>query len=409
MNHNYPLSALRASFPILQTRVQGHPLIYLDNAATTQKPLPVLEAIMHYYRSENANVHRGMHHLSTQATNHFEAAREYVQQFLNARHRSEIIFTKGTTEAINLVAQSWGGQHLSPGDEVLISAMEHHANLVPWQLICQQKKAQLRVIPLQSEGEVLDLSAYTELLSSKTKLVALAHASNALGRINPIAQMIKQAHQIGATVLIDGAQAIPHMPVDVQALGADFYAFSAHKVYGPMGIGVLYGKKAILEAMPPYQSGGEMIQEVQFTQTTFNELPYKFEAGTPNVAGAIGMKAALQWIQKLGYEDMSTHEEQLLVQCSEELQKIPGLRLFAVQVPKVPICSFVVEGVHTFDIGQLLDAKGIALRTGHHCTEPLMGELGVESTLRASFAAYNDPAEINYFIQILKNTLNTLR
>ena len=400
---------LRPEFPILDRQIYNHPLIYFDNAATTQKPKAVIDTLTHYYYEENSNVHRGIHYLAGRATERLEKARSSVQSFLNAKKSCEIIFTKGATEAINLVAESWGRSQLRPGDEVLVSAMEHHANLVPWQQICKSQGATLRIIPLESKGEHLDLKAYEKMLSSRTKMVALQQVSNALGRIHPIAKMIKQAQAKDAVVLIDGAQAVPHIPTDVQALGADFYTFSAHKTYGPMGVGVLYGKEELLKAMPPYQSGGEMIKEVKFSESSFNELPYKFEAGTPNVAGVIGLEAALNWLQSISYKALQKHEEELLNQCTELLLQLPGLRLFAKKGEKVPICSFIVEGLHTFDIGQLLDTQGIALRTGHHCAQPLMSCLGTEGTVRASFAAYNNKEEVTQFVHALHKTLKKMR
>ena len=402
------VSSIRARVPILETKVYGHPLIYLDNAATTQKPHAVLEAMETYYRSANANVHRSIHYLAAQSTEQLESSRDYIQQHLSARSRKEIIFTKGTTEAINLVASSWGAE-LEEGDEILVSAMEHHSNLVPWQLLADRKRLRLRQIPLSSTGETLDHAAYEQMLNPRTKLVVVVHVSNALGRINAVSEIIQKAHQQGARVLVDGAQAIAHLPIDLQALDVDFYAFSAHKAYGPMGIGVLYAKEELLEKMPPYQGGGEMIQSVTFEHSTFNDLPYKFEAGTPNVAGVIGLRAALEWIQAIGYPQLQAHEEAILNYCSEELRRIPGLRLFAAEGPKAPICSFTIEGVHDFDIGQLLDARGIALRTGHHCTQPLLHELGVETTIRASMACYTNEEELSYFVTSLRSLLNRLR
>ena len=404
----YPIETIREDFPILKERLRGFPLLYLDNAATSQKPRPVLEAMEQYYQSENANVHRGIHQLSTKATARLENARKYLKKFLNASSEAEIIFTKGTTEAVNLVASGWGRKYLGKGDEILISAMEHHSNLVPWQLLCQQQGATLRIIPLSKEGETLDMQAYEDLLSERTKLVALVHVSNALGRINPVAEVVEKAKKVGARVLIDGSQAIAHMRVDVQELDADFYAFSGHKVYGPMGVGVLYGKERLLEDMLPYQSGGEMIKDVSFSHTTFNDLPYKFEAGTPNVSGICGLHAALKWIEQLTYEAITTYEEKLQDLCSKELEALPGLHLFAKTGPKVGICAFIVKNVHTFDIGQLLDVQGIAVRTGHHCTQPLMQCLGIEGCVRASFACYNTTEEVLRFIEVLRKTLTKL-
>ena len=399
---------LRSSIPILSTQVHGYPLTYLDNAATTQKPLCVLKAMDDYYREANSNVHRSIHYLSNRSTALLEEARSYVQKFLSAPSSREIIFTKGTTESINLVAHSWG-ERLSLGDEILLSAMEHHSNLVPWQLLAQRKGLKLREIPLQNGSEEIDIEAFKEMLSPRTKLVSLVHMSNALGRINPVEEMIKMAHQVGAKVLLDGAQAVAHLAVDVAALNTDFYAFSSHKVYGPMGVGVLYGKASLLEEMPPYQGGGEMIQKVQFHQSTFNEIPQKFEAGTPNVGGIIGLRRALEWIQDIGYETVEAQESSLLKYCTEALLSLPGLRLFAAKGNKGPICSFTIEGIHDFDVGQLLDAKGIALRTGHHCTQPLMDFLGIEGTMRVSFAIYNSKEEVQHFMNTLVKITKTLR
>ena len=382
----------RADFPILNTMVHGRPLIYLDNAATTQKPLAVIEAEDQYYRHDNANVHRGVHALSQQATDAFEAARAKVQRLINAVSPDEIIFVRGTTEAINLVAQSYGRSHFKEGDEIILSAMEHHSNIVPWQMLCQQTGAKLRIIPVNDAGE-LDLEAYEELLNKRTGLVALAHVSNALGTINPVRAMIAKAHAQGVPVLIDGAQAIAHLPVDVQALGCDFYAFSGHKLYGPMGIGVLYGKAILLEEMPPYQGGGDMIRAVSFDHTEYNTLPFKFEAGTPNVAGAIGLAAAVDYLTAIGLDTIAAYEHELLAHATRAVAQVPGLRLIGTARDKAGILSFVLDGVHAHDIGTILDRQAIAIRAGHHCAMPLMQRFGVAATARASFALYNTRQE----------------
>jgi len=378
----------RADFPILESQVHGKPLVYLDNAATTQKPQAVIDAEARYYREDNSNVHRGVHTLSQRATDAYEAARQKVQHFIHAARPDEIIFVRGTTEAINLVAQSYGRPRLRVGDEIVISALEHHSNIVPWQLLCQQTGAVLRVIPVNDAGE-LELDAYEALLGKQTKLVALAHVSNALGTINPVRAMVAKAHAHGIPVLLDGAQAIAHLPVDVQALGCDFYAFSGHKIYAPMGIGVLYGKAFLLEEMPPYQGGGDMIRSVSFEHTEYNILPYKFEAGTPNVAGAIGLGAALDYLAAIGLERVAGYEQRLLDYATHAIGSIPGVRLIGTAKDKTGILSFLLDGVHAHDIGTILDRQGIAIRAGHHCAMPLMQRYGLAATARASFALYN--------------------
>jgi cysteine desulfurase/selenocysteine lyase len=395
------IDAIRREFPILHQEVNGHPLVYLDNAATSQKPREVIEALQQYYMGINSNVHRGAHTLADLATREFEETREAVQAFLKAKHVEEIIFTKGTTEAINLVAQSYGRTFLKAGDEVIVSAMEHHANIVPWQMACEVTGAQLRVIPINEIG-VLDYSAYEAMLSPKVKIVAVMHASNALGTINDVARIIRGARQAGAVTLIDGAQAGPHFEIDVQALNCDFYVFSAHKMYGPTGIGILYGKKDLLEAMPPYQGGGEMIKEVSFEKTTFNTLPFKFEAGTPNIADTIALKKALEFINRLGKGAIALHEHQLLEHATCLLSQIDGVRLVGTAPEKVSVVSFVVEGMHHYDVGMMLDARGIAIRTGHHCAMPLMNRLNLEGTARASFAVYNTLEEVEKFAESLE-------
>lgn len=389
----FSVDALRSQFPILASQVRGKPLVYLDNGATTQKPLAVIEAIDRYYRSQNSNVHRGAHYLSDLATAEFEGARQIVADFLNAT-REEILWTRGTTESINLVAQCYGREQLQPGDEVLISAMEHHSNIVPWQLACQRTGASLKVIPVLADGS-LDMDAFHSLLNERTRIVALVQVSNSLGTVNPVAEMIAAAKKVGAVTLIDGAQAVSHFAVDVRALDCDFYAFSAHKVFGPTGIGVLYGKRALLEAMPPYQGGGEMIEKVTFAETTWNELPYKFEAGTPNIAGAIGFGAALRWLGKQDRAALQAHEADLLTYATAQAQAFTGLKLVGTAPSKVSVMSFLLDGAHPNDVGHLLDQQGIAVRTGHHCTMPLMDHFGIPGTVRASFSVYNSRDDVD--------------
>lgn len=398
----------RADFPILESEIHGKPLIYLDNAATTQKPQAVIDAEARYYCEDNANVHRGVHALSQRATDAFEAARTKVQRFINAARSDEIVFVRGTTEAINLVAQSYARPRLREGDEIIISALEHHSNIVPWQMVCQQTGAVLRVIPVSDAGE-LDIDAYENLLSARTKLVALAHVSNALGTINPVRAMIAKAHTHGVPVLLDGAQAIAHLPVDVQALGCDFYAFSGHKIYAPMGIGVLYGKALLLEEMPPYQGGGDMIRTVAFEHTEYNILPYKFEAGTPNVAGAIGLGAALDYLSGIGMETIAAYEAGVLDYATRAIEDIPGMRLIGTAQDKTAILSFLLEGVHAHDIGTILDRQGIAIRAGHHCAMPLMKRFGVAATARASFALYNTQEEADALAAGLQRTVELFK
>lgn len=394
----YDVERIRADFPILDVKAHGQTLVYLDNAATSQKPKTVIDAISRYYECDNANIHRGVHYLSELATAEFESARKTVQSFLNAARPEEIVFVRGATEAINLVAQTYGRSQVSPGDEVLITAMEHHSNIVPWQLLCDEKHARLQVAPVNEKGELL-LSEFERLLSSRTRLVAIAHVSNALGTINPLAAIVEMAHRRKIPVLVDGAQAVPRMPVDVQNLGCDFYAFSGHKAYGPTGIGVLYGRLALLEAMPPYQGGGDMISSVTFEKTTYNRLPYKFEAGTPDIAGAVGLKAALDYLGDLGMENISSHESDLLEYATEAISTIPGVRLIGTAKEKTGVVSFVMEGIHPHDIGTVLDQEGIAVRTGHHCAQPLMDRFGVDATVRASFGVYNTKPEVDALIR----------
>ncbi|KEQ19432.1 SufS family cysteine desulfurase [Endozoicomonas numazuensis] len=395
---------LKKQFPILEQHAHGHPLVYLDNAATTQKPLPVIEAIDRFYREANANVHRASHYLSARSTHAFEEAREEVRHFLNAAGSDEIIWTRGATEALNLVAQSWGRSQLQPGDEILLSAMEHHANIVPWQLVAEQTGALIKVINVTEQGE-LDLNSFRELLTDKTRILAIAHVSNAIGTVNPVETLAFEAKAKGAVVLLDGAQAVSHASIDVQKLNCDFYVFSGHKVFGPTGIGVLYGKKALLEAMPPWQAGGEMIREVSFKGTTFNELPFKFEAGTPNVSGVIGLREAVRFVRALDMKQVVEHENRLRVRAEEGLKNLPGVTLVGEARHKVSVVSFVVEGIHNQDIGLLLDQQGIAVRTGHHCTMPLMEHLGLSGTVRASFSVYNTLEDVDVFLAALSRIL----
>lgn len=384
---------LRQDFPILRQTVNGKPLVYLDNAATTQKPQSVIHCEARYYSALNANIHRGLHTLSQRATDAYEAARDAVRDLINAARREEIVFVRGTTEAINLVAASFG-QRLRPGDEILISAMEHHSNIVPWQLACQRTGALLQVAPINDAGELM-LEQFAQLLGPRTRLVALAHLSNALGTVNPVRDIIELAHARDIPVLIDGAQAVPHLKVDVQDLDCDFYAFSGHKLYGPTGVGVLYGKAALLDAMPPYQGGGDMIREVTFHKTTYNDIPYKFEAGTPNIAGVIGLGAAIGYVRAVGLEAIAAHEHALLAYASARAGKVSGLRMIGTAASKASILSFTLDGIHAHDVGSILDQHGVAVRAGHHCAMPVMERFGVPATVRASFALYNTREEVD--------------
>lgn len=397
----FDVEEIRKDFPILTRLVHGRPLVYLDNAATSQKPQAMIDALTQYYQTENASVHRSLHALSEQATQAYEASRATVKRFLNARAAREIVFVRGTTEAINLVAHSFGRAHLNAGDEIILSVMEHHSNIVPWQLLCEEKQARLRVIPINDRGELL-MDEYERLLNERTRLVAVNHVSNALGTINPIESIIELAHARGVPVFIDGAQAVAHLPVDVQALDCDFYAFSGHKLYGPTGIGVLYGKAEWLERLPPYQGGGEMIQSVSFAKTTYNALPHKFEAGTPNIAGAIGLGAALDYLESLPLVSLRAHENAMLDYATELLSEIDGLRIVGQAAHKCAVLSFVLEGVHAHDIGTILDEQGIAIRAGNHCAQPLMERLGVSATARASFAIYNQKDEVEALVCALQ-------
>jgi cysteine desulfurase/selenocysteine lyase len=393
----FDVKAIREQFPCLKQDVHGKPLVYLDNAASTQSPQCVLDALIRFYQRDRANVHRGVHELSQRATAAYEAGRESVRSFIGARHSHEVVFVRGTTEAINLVAHGFERSILQPDDEIIVSEMEHHSNIVPWQLACETTGAKLRVIPVTEHGE-LDMAAYAQLLGPQTKLVSVVHVSNALGTVNPVEKIIELAHQQGVPVLLDGAQAVGHGPVDVQALDADFYVFSGHKVYGPTGIGVLYGKESWLERLPPYQGGGDMIKTVSFSGTTFAELPAKLEAGTPNIAGVIGLNAALDFMQRLDRGLVLTMEAQILKYAEERLTRVSGLRTIGTARDKIGICSFVIEGTHPHDIGTLLDAGGVAIRTGHHCAQPLMERFGLTSTARASFAVYTTEEEIDVFV-----------
>lgn len=391
------VARVRQNFPILAQRVHGKPLVYLDNAATAQKPKAVIDAEQRFYLEDNANIHRGVHLLSQRSTEAYEATRETVRRFINARSEKEIVFVRGTTEAINLVAATYGRTHVGPGDEVVISTLEHHSGIVPWQLLCEEKGARLRVIPINDDGELV-LEEYERLLSPRTKIVSVAHVSNALGTVVPIERIIELAHRQGVPVLVDGAQSIQHMPIDVRALDCDFFAFSSHKVYGPTGVGILYGKQALLEAMPPYQGGGDMIRSVSFERTTYAPPPHKFEAGTPNIAGGIALGAALDYMSRLGIDAIARHEQGLLAYATEALQEVPGLHLVGTAKEKASVLSFVLDGVHPHDVGTILDREGIAVRTGHHCAQPVMQRFGIPATARASLALYNTPEEIDALV-----------
>jgi len=393
----FDVDAIRAQFPLLNQRVHGQPLVYLDNGATAQKPQRVIDAIARYYREQNANIHRGAHHLSQEATTEYEAARETVRARLNAEHAHEILFTSGTTAAINTVASAWGAANLNPGDEVIVSTMEHHSNIVPWQLVCEQRGATVKELPITQDGE-LRLDALDAMLSARVKLVALAHVSNVLGTVNPARAIIDRAHEHGALVLLDGAQAAPHMRIDVRALEVDFYAFSGHKVFGPTGVGVLYGKEELLRAMPPYQGGGEMIERVTFARTTFAELPHKFEAGTPNIVGGIGLGVAIDWLAGLDADALAAHEQDLLDYATAQLQAIDGVTIFGRAAQKACVLSFLLADTHPFDVGMILDQLGVAVRTGHHCAQPLMDFYDTPGMVRASFALYNNRADVDALV-----------
>ena len=404
---SFDVELLRAEFPALHQKIYGKQLVYFDNGATSQKPNVVIDAISKYYQKENANIHRGVHYLSQQATEAYEDARKSIQKFINARFSEEIIFTKGTTDSINTIAFSFG-ELLKEGDEIMISAMEHHSNIVPWQMLCERKKAVLKVIPMNNAGELI-YDEFLKLLSPKTKLLSVSQISNALGTINPVKEMIIEAHKVGAKVLIDGAQSIQHGKIDIQDLDADFFAFSGHKVFGPTGIGILFGKKEELEAIPPYQGGGDMIAKVTFEKTTYNDLPFKFEAGTPNIAGAIGLGKAIDFLAELDMQALEAHELELARYATEKMLEIEGLKIIGTSKNKTSVVSFIVENQHPFDIGTLLDKQGIAVRTGHHCTQPIMDFFEIPGTIRASFAFYNTKEEIDIFLHALKRSISILK
>jgi cysteine desulfurase/selenocysteine lyase len=393
----FDVAKLREDFPVLKQTIHGKPLVYLDNAATAQKPQSVIDAIVKFYAVDCANIHRGVHELSQRSTKTYELTRTKVKKFLNARHQHEIIFVRGTTEGINLVTQTWGRRNVKAGDEIVIAGLEHHSNIVPWQMLCEETGAHLRVIPIDDRGDLI-LDEYAKLLNPRTRMVAIGHVSNALGTINPVRKIIEMAHSAGALTLVDGAQAVPHMKVDVQALDADFYAFSGHKLFGPTGIGALYGKTDLLNAMPPYQGGGDMIRTVTFEKTTYNDLPYKFEAGTPDIAGGIGLGAAVDYVNRIGIDKIAAYEHELLLYGTEAVSQIPGLRIIGTAREKAAVISFVMEGIHPHDIGTVLDKMGIAVRTGHHCAQPVMDRYQIPATTRASFAFYNTTAEIDSLV-----------
>ncbi len=401
------IKKIRADFPILSKEVNGNPLVYLDNAATTQKPQPVIDTILDYYTNYNSNIHRGAHHLSSLATQAHEAARKTIKDYINAEHDHEIIFTRGTTEGINLVAYSFGEAFVNPGDEIIVTELEHHSNFVPWQMMCQKRRAHFRVVPFDENGD-LRLDILEKLLNEKTRLVAFNHVSNSLGTVNPAKKIIQMAHDAGAAVLVDGAQSIQHIEHDVREMDADFYTFSGHKIYGPTGIGVLYGKESWLDAMPPYQGGGEMINLVTIDKTTYNVLPFKFEAGTPNIVGPIGLAAAIEYLEALDFDDVVAHEDEVLEYGIEKLREIEGLTLYSNAKRHASIMAFNIEGIHHFDLGTLLDTKGIAVRTGHHCTQPIMTALGIPGTVRASLALYNTKEEIDILAKAIRKIMKML-
>jgi len=403
----FKVEKIRKDFPILKEKVHGKPLVYLDNAATTQKPLAVIETLDRYYREYNANIHRGLHLLSEKATAAYEASRVTAQKFLNAADYREIIFTRGATEGINLVAQTWGRQNVKAGDEILITTMEHHSNIVPWQMLCEEKGAILKVVPINDAGELV-LEEFYRLLSPKTKLVAITHVSNALGTVNPIAEIVKAAHDKGAKVLVDGAQAIPHLSLDVRALDCDFYVFSGHKIYGPTGIGVLYGKYNLLDSMPPYQGGGDMIASVTFEKTLYKKPPYKFEAGTPHIAGVIGLGAALDYVSKIGLSTIAAHEHDLLIYGTQKLLEVPGLQIIGNARFKAGVLSFTLGEIHPHDIGTIMDRQGVAVRAGHHCAQPVMDRFQVPATARASFGLYNTRKEIDFLVKAIHKVKEVL-
>ena len=404
MPSGFDAERVRADFPVLRQQVNGKPLVYLDNGATSQKPQAVIDEIVRYYTTENANVHRGVHTLSQNATEDYEGARAKVKRLLNAADDHEIVYTSGTTQSINIVAQSFGRQNIGEGDEIIVSNMEHHSNIVPWQMLCEEKGAVLRVVPIDDTGELL-MDEYEAMLSPRTKLVSITHVSNALGTIVPVEQIVAMAHAQGIPVMLDGAQAVPHMAVDVQALDCDFYVFSGHKIFGPTGTGVLYGKAEMLEAMPPVQGGGDMIKSVTFEKTIYNDLPYKFEAGTPNIAGAIGLGAAIDYVQSVGYESFAAHEDELLDYGTKALESIGGLRIIGTSSHKAGILSFVIDNIHPHDIGTILDAEGVAIRTGHHCAQPVMQRFQIPATARASLAMYNTKEDIDALVRAIDRVI----
>lgn len=404
----FDVETVRAMFPILARNVYGKPLVYLDNAATTQKPQRVIDSIVHYYTQLNSNIHRGVHLLSQEATVAYEHARETMQQFVNARSIREIIFTRGCTEGVNLIASTFGRRFIGEGDEIVISAMEHHSNIVPWQMLCEEKGAILRVVPINDAGE-LDMQAFEQMLNERTRLVSVVHVSNSLGTINPVKDIVRIAHGHNIPVAVDGAQAVPHCPVDVQDLDCDFYMVSGHKMYGPTGIGFLYGKAELLERLPPYQGGGDMILSVTFEKTTYNELPFKYEAGTPNIEGAIALAEAVAFIREIGYDAIAAHEHDLLTYTTQRLAEIPGVRMIGTAREKAAVASFVVDDIHPHDIGTFLDREGVAIRTGHHCTQPVMKRFGIPATNRASFAVYNTREEVDALIHALHKVIDVFR
>lgn len=404
----YDVERIRRDFPILHRKVRNRPLVYLDNAATTQKPQVMIDRLVRYYTEENSNVHRGVHYLSEVATAAYEGVRTTVKRFINARDEREIVFTRGTTEGLNLVAQTWGRANIAAGDEVLITAIEHHSNIVPWQMLCDARGARLRIAPVNDAGEVV-VEEFASLIGERTRLVAIGHTSNALGTINPVREMAALARAAGAVVVVDGAQGIPHQPIDVQDLGCDFYAFSAHKIYGPTGVGVLWGKEALLDAMPPWQGGGDMILSVSFEKTTWNALPYKFEAGTPNIEGVIGLGTALDYVSTIGLERIAAHEHDLLVYATRRLEEIEGLRIIGTAKEKASVISFTLDSVHPHDIGTILDQEGVAIRTGHHCAQPIMMRFNIPATARASFGLYNTREEADALVTALGRVIEVFR
>lgn len=408
VNHTFDVNKLREDFPILSREVNGKPLIYFDNGATAQKPQAVIDAVSRYYSNENSNIHRGVHTLSQEATSSYEEARRKIQRYIGAQHSEEVLFTKGTTDGINLLSNAFGKHFLKAGDEVIISAMEHHSNIVPWQMICEEKNAKLRIIPINDQGELI-MEEFEQMLNSKPKLLSIVHISNTLGTINPVKEMIDLAHKHHVPVLVDGAQAVPHQKIDVTALDCDFYTFSMHKMFGPTGVGILYGKKEWLDQLPPYQGGGDMIKTVSFEKTTYNELPHKFEAGTPNIAGGIASGVAIDYLNQMDWEAVRAHEKDLLNYATEKLEAIEGLRFIGEAQMKASVISFVVEGTHAYDIGVIMDKMGVAVRTGHHCTQPLMDRFGILGTVRASFAFYNTKTEIDAFIEALNRAIKMLK